>query len=103
MDTGPVVINYATGLEGIEASLAAEGVEVAPTLDGIARSRVVCVVSRQPITVVNATAKGFHGVIYDAPENRYFSWHLRARSESDLLDGIRYRLKEWRHKHGLGV
>jgi FMN phosphatase YigB (HAD superfamily) len=61
--------------------------------------RIVCVMDDLPEMVMQATSLGMHGVVRAQPYNRAFPWHLRAVDMDDALEGIRYRLKEWRWKH----
>jgi hypothetical protein len=65
--------------------------------------RIVCIMDDLPEMVVQATSLGIHGIVRDQPYNRHFSWHLRAMDMEDALDGIGYRLKEWRWKHERGT
>ena len=67
----------------------------------VGAGRVVCVMDDLPELIMQATSLGMHGIIRDQPYNKAFSWHLRAVDMQDALEGIKYRLKEWRDKHGL--
>jgi 5' nucleotidase, deoxy (Pyrimidine), cytosolic type C protein (NT5C) len=66
----------------------------------VGRERVACILDDLPQLVIQATSLGVHGMIRDQPYNKHFSWHLRVMDMEDALEGIMYRLKEWRDKNG---
>ncbi len=62
------------------------------------RDRVVFIVSDDPEVVLNATAAGFDGVIWTAPGNEAFPWHLRALDLDDARAGLARLRRIWEAK-----
>lgn len=60
--------------------------------------RIACVIDADPNAIIQATSLGTDAVIWDQPENRFFSWHLRAVSVDDAVAGIGRLIQIWRDK-----
>lgn len=50
--------------------------------------KTLCVVSDDPEYITTMASQGVDAVVWDTPDNRGFSWHLRATSVDDAIQAV---------------